>query len=100
MFIVDRGMGHITLRCRVSIPMAATVSITVRVGVMEAMLDAVDDTAGTEEEQRLEEGVGNQMEERRAISANTQGGNHKAKLADGRIGQHTLDVPLRYRNRL
>ena len=57
-------------------------------------LHPVDDRAGAEEEQRLEEGVGDQVEHGRDVGPGAGGGDHEAKLADGRIGQHLLDVVL------
>ena len=71
----------------------------VLVGVVEAVLDAVDHATGAEEEQRLEEGVGDQMEQRRSVGADTDGRHHVAQLGNGGIGQYALDVPLRQRNR-
>src|SRR3954465_8379811 len=62
------------------------VTVFSRMGVMKAMLDAVNHTAGTEEQERLEEGMGNQMEDGRAISADAQRRHHETQLADGRIG--------------
>ena len=80
--------------------MANTMAITVFMGMctMEAMLDTMNHTAGAKEQERLEKGMGNQMEEASAISADTQGSHHVAQLADGRIGQDPLDIPLRNRN--
>ena len=44
------------------------------------MLHAVNDRAGTEEEQGFEEGMGDEMEDRRHIRADAQRGDHEAKL--------------------
>ena len=55
----------------------------------------VDDAARAEEQQRLEEGVREQMEHRRAISADARREEHVAELRAGRIGDHPLDVVLR-----
>ena len=63
--------------------------------MVETMLDAMNDRAGTEEEQGLEEGVCDQVEQAGRIGADTQGSNHEAKLGYRRVGQHTLDIPLR-----
>ena len=50
--------------------------------------------AGAEEQQRLEEGVGEQMEHRRAVGADAGGEEHVAELRAGRISDHPLDVVL------
>ena len=53
---------------------------------------AVDDAAGAEEEQGLEERVREQVEQARRPAADAQGEHHVAELADRRVGQHLLDV--------
>ena len=58
------------------------------------MVHAVDNRTGTEEQQRLEEGVGEEVEHRRLISADTCREEHVAELRTGRIGDHALDVVL------
>ena len=55
----------------------------------------VDHAARAEEQQRLEEGVGEQVEHRRAVSADARGEEHVAELRAGRISDHALDVVLR-----
>src|SRR3546814_6846745 len=59
----------------------------------------VDDRAGTEEQQRLEEGVREQVEHRRAIGADTRREEHVDELRTGRIGDDALDVQLRRADR-
>ena len=44
------------------------------------MLHAVNDRAGAEEEQRLEEGVGDQVEDRGNVRAHAERGDHEAEL--------------------
>src|SRR5690606_32390239 len=60
--------------------------------MQNAVLHTVNDRAGAEEEQRLEEGVSNQVEGSRHIRANAQRGDHEAELGNGRVRQHALDV--------
>ena len=56
--------------------------------------DRVDHRPGGEEQQRLERGVGEQVEQRRRRRADGQRPGHVAQLGDGRPGQHPLDVVL------
>src|SRR5450432_35749 len=65
---------------------------------MFAMLHTVDHRARTHEQQRLKEGVRNQVKSGSRVCANAQGCDHKSELADGRISQYLLDVVLRNRN--
>ena len=58
------------------------------------MVHRVDHRAGAEEQQRLEEGVGEEVEHRRAIGADAGGEEHVAELRAGRISDHPLDVVL------
>ena len=54
----------------------------------------VDDRAGPEEQQRLEEGVRDHVEDGRHVGARADGEEHVAELADRRVGEHLLDVVL------
>ena len=58
------------------------------------VMHPVDDRTGPEEQHRLEEGVGQQVEHRHRIDADTGGHEHVAQLRTGRIGDHALDVVL------
>ena len=60
---------------------------------------AVDDGAGTEEQQRLEEGMGHQVEHRHRIGADAGGEEHIAELRAGRIGDDPLDIVLHQADR-
>ncbi len=55
---------------------------------------AVDHAARTEEEEPLEECVRHQVEDAARVSADTHRQEHVAELADGRVGEHLLDVVL------
>ena len=64
----------------------------------------MDNTSGTQEQQGLEHGVGEQVEHSCHVSqssfmricrgADTEGDHHKTDLGNGRESQHTLDVAL------
>ena len=56
--------------------------------------DRVDHRAGGEEQQRLERGVGEQVEHRGVAATDRQRAGHVAELADRRPGEHPLDVVL------
>src|SRR5215472_17763034 len=70
---------------------------------MRGVVQGMQHTASTQEEQGLEEGMREEMKHagtRTIVGAcYTQTHEHVAKLADGRERQHTLEVPLRKRNR-
>ena len=57
-------------------------------------MHAVDDRAGAQEEQRLEEGVGDHVEQGGHVGAGADGQERVAQLADRRVRQHLLDVVL------
>ncbi len=59
----------------------------------------VDDRPRAQEQQRLEEGMREQVEHRRSVGAHARGEEHVAQLRAGRIGDHPLDVPLRRADR-
>ena len=63
------------------------------------VVHGVDHAARAEEQQRLEEGVGEQVEHRRAIGADARREEHVAELRAGRISDHPLDVVLRAADR-
>ena len=54
----------------------------------------MDHRAGRQEQQRLEERVRDQMENRGDVRADAAREKHEAELRDGGIRQHTLDVGL------
>ena len=58
------------------------------------VMHAVDDRARTEEQQRLEEGVGDHVEDGGDVGADADSQEHVAELADRRVRQHLLDVVL------
>ena len=59
---------------------------------------AVDDRAGTEEEQRLEERMGDQVEHAHRHTAHAQPHHHVAKLGNRGISQNAFDIVLRHRD--
>src|SRR5579864_9343541 len=66
---------------------------------MRRVMERVNNAASAQEEQRLEEGVCEEMEHTRAntkVAAlrYSQTNEHIAKLADGGEGQHTFEVGL------
>ena len=61
-------------------------------------VERVDDRAGSEEEQRLEERVRHDVEEARRELLRRDAGEHEAELRDGRVRQDLLDVVLRHRD--
>ena len=57
-------------------------------------VEAVDDDARGEEQQRLEEGVREEVEHREAVGPDPRADEHVADLAHRRVRDHALDVPL------
>ncbi len=57
-------------------------------------LHAVDHRAGAQEQQRLEEGVRQQVEDAGDPAADAQRRDHKAQLRERRVGQDALDIEL------
>ena len=53
-----------------------------------------DHRARAEEQQRLEEGMGEEVEHAEAVAADAEADEHVAELRAGRIGDHPLDVVL------
>ena len=62
--------------------------------VVMAALHAEDDRTGRKEQQRLEEGVSDQVEHAGHIGAHPDRRHHETQLRDGRVGQNLLDVIL------
>ena len=56
--------------------------------------EGVNDGAGGEEEQRLEEGVGDEVEDGGGVGRDAAAEEHVAELRDGGVGEHALDVVL------
>ena len=54
----------------------------------------MDDGAGGQEEQRLEEGVGEEVEDAGGVGSDSAGQEHVAELRDGGVGEDALDVVL------
>ncbi len=55
---------------------------------------AVDEGACAEEEERLEEGVGDEVEDADGWAAGAEADHHVAELGDGGVGEDALDVVL------
>ena len=58
------------------------------------LVHCMDHRTGAQEQHRLEEGMGEQVEHRHRIDAHPGGHEHVAQLRTGRIGDHALDVVL------
>ena len=56
----------------------------------------MDDRAGSQKEQALEEGMRDQVEDGRGVSGGSAGQEHIAELGDGGVGQHAFDVRLHH----
>jgi hypothetical protein len=59
------------------------------------LVAAVDDGACAQEEQRLEEGMRDEMEHADGDAADAEAHHHVAELRDGGVGEDALDVVLR-----
>ncbi len=57
-------------------------------------MHGMDDRAGAQEQQRLEEGVREKMENAERVAADADADEHVTELRTGRIGDHALDVVL------
>jgi len=58
------------------------------------VMRAVDDRARAEEEERLEEGVREEVIHRRVVRGEADGAHHVAELREGRVSEDALDVVL------
>ena len=58
------------------------------------VVQAVDDRSCGEEQQRLEKGMGYQVENAGGVGADAKGQEHVTDLADGGVGQDALDIVL------
>ena len=63
------------------------------------VMHGVNHRAGAEKQQRLEEGVRDQMEHASSVCATADAHKHVAQLGHCGVGQHLLDVPLTERDR-
>ena len=61
---------------------------------MVGAVQRVDHAAGAQEQERLEEGVGREVEDPGRIRAAPHAQEHVAELRDGGVREHLLDVPL------
>ena len=60
-------------------------------------MDGVDQAPGAEEQQRLEERVGEEVEDRRVRSADPERRHHVGELTDRGIREDAFDVVLNHR---
>ena len=58
------------------------------------MVHRMNDRSSPQEQECLEEGMGEEVEHRRLVDADAGGGEHVSELGTGRIGDHPLDVVL------
>ena len=70
------------------------VSVGMFMNVMVAVFHAVNDRTGCHEQERLEEGMCNQVEGCGDVCTDAQGRHHKTKLRNGGVRQHLLDIVL------
>src|SRR5690606_38747118 len=101
------GMRNVALFGLVYIMFVATVlvmsgvvvvTVCMTVDVVMPVLHAMNNRARAEEQERLEEGVRNHVEHRRAVRADADRSDHKTELRDGRVSENALDVELPYRD--
>ena len=79
------------------VPEILWIFVTMR--VMIGMMHRVNHRASTEEQQRFEERVRDQVEHASGVCAAAHRHEHVPQLRDGGVRQHLLDVPLAQRDR-
>ena len=59
------------------------------------MMEAVDDRAGTEKQERFEKAVGQKVHDARGDAADSERYHHQSQLRDGGISENAFDIELR-----